>query len=248
MAETPNYGFNPNPEFTVNHISEYLATDNAPQRTRIIRAAKFPKKLEVAAYAQIRNDIKRALARPDFDRMVLEFLADKMAGKARRETGYQRDEALRCEKAVRAFIATMRPRVFAKMKISSSPSTLSLKKSGVRLKVTMDASITLEDGGTVNSGGIVMLYAFSADRGELKEHLAAITGLLLWALEGGQMEPLPRLCMAADIAEGKIVKASASHTRFRQHVTDACHEIAARWNSIEPPDDYDGPDWRRISN
>ena len=150
----------------------------------------------------------------------MELLADKMAGKARRETGYQRDEALRCEKAVRAFMATMRPRMFAKMKISSSPSTLSLKKWGVRLKVTMDASITLDDGDTTNSGGIVMLYAFSADRGELKEHLAAITGLLLWALEGGQMEPLPRLCMAADIAEGKIVKASASHTRFRQYVTN----------------------------
>jgi hypothetical protein len=232
----------------VNHISEYLATDNAPQRTRIIRAAKFPKNLEVAAYAQIRNDLKRALAKPDFDRRALELLADKMAGKVRRETGYHRDEALRCEKAVRAFMATMQPRVFAKMKISSSPSTLSLKKSGVRIKVTMDSSITLDDGDTVNSGGIVLLYAFSADRGELKEHLAAVTGLLLWALEGGQMEPLPRLCMAADIAEGKIVKASASHTRFRQHVTDSCHEIGARWDSIEPPDEYDGPDWRRISN
>jgi hypothetical protein len=244
MVETPNYGFNPNPEFTVNHISEYLATDTAPQRTRIIRAAKFPKKIEVAAYAQIRNDLKRALSRQDFDRKALESLADRLGAKARRETGYPRDEALRCEKAVRAFIATMRPRMFAKMKISSSPSTLSLKNYGVRLKVTMDASITIEDRETVNSGGILLLYAFSADRGELKAHLGAMTGMLLWALEGGQMEPLPRLCMAADLAEGSIVKASTSHTRFRHHVTESCREIAARWSSIEPPDEYDGPDWR----
>jgi hypothetical protein len=50
---------------------------------------------------------------------------------------------------------------------------------------------------------------------EPRERLRPSTGLLLWAVEGGQLEPLPRLCMAADMAEGNIVKASTSHTRFR---------------------------------
>jgi hypothetical protein len=244
MIETPNYGFNPNPEFTVNHISEYLATDNAAQRKKIIRAAKFPRKVEISAYSQIRKPLQAALSKPEFDRKGLELLAERMAAKARRETGYSRDEALRCEKAVRAFIATIRPRSFARVQIGPSTSTLALKRAGVRLKVTMDASITVEAAGTMNSGGIVLLYAFSADRGSVKERLGAMTGLMLWALEGGQMEPLPRLCMAVDIAEGDIVKASASHTRFREHVTESCHEIAPRWGSVGPPDDYDGPDWR----
>ena len=243
MEETPNYGFNRNPEFTVNHISEYLATDTAPQRTKIIRAAKFPKKIEVAAYAQIRKALQAALPKADFGSPGLALLADKMAARARLETGYARDEALRCEKAVRAFMATMKPRTFSKMQLSPSPSSISMRQAGVRLKVTMDASITCETDGTVNSGGILLLYSFSADRSSVKNRLTAMTGLLLWALETGQMEPLPRLCMAADIAGGEIIRASTSHARFRQHVVDSCHEAAARWNLIEPPDDYDGPDW-----
>lgn len=228
----------------MNHISEYLATDNAPQRTKIIRAAKFPKKIEVSAYSQIRRALQSALSKPDFDRRGLEFLAEKMAAKARQESGYTRDEALRCEKAVRAFISTIKPRSFARMQISPSPRTLALRQAGVRLKVSIDASIAAEAEGATYSGGIVLLYAFSADRGSLKERLSAMTGLMLWALESGQMEPLPRLCMAADIAESVIVKASSSHTRFRQHVTESCDEIAARWTTVEPPDDYDGPAWR----
>jgi hypothetical protein len=244
MSETPNFGFNPNPEFSVNHISEYLATENAPQRTKIIRAAKFPKKIEVAAYAQIRKALQAALSKPEFDRAGMAFLADKMAAKARMETGYARDEALRCERAIRAFIRSMDPRSFSKFTISPSPSPLLVKNADVRLKVTIDASVTATSKETANSGGIVLLYAFSADREGIKDRLKSITGMTLWALEGKQMEPLPRLCMAVDLAAGDVARASESHTRFRQHVTDSCHEIAARWNAIEPPPDYDGPAWR----
>lgn len=88
------------------------------------------------------------------------------------------------------------------------------------------------------------LYAFSADRGSIKERPSAVSGMFLWALEGGQMQPLPRLCMAVDLAEANIIKASASFERFRERVTDSCREVAARWSAIEPPYDYDGPDWR----
>lgn len=228
----------------MNHISEYLTTDGAPQRTKVIRAAKFPKKVEISAYSQIRKSIQGALSKPGFDRPFLDMLADRMAVKARREIGHARDEALRCEKAVRAFIVTMKPRSFLRMKINPAPSSLAFTQNGVRLKVTLDANVTAENDGVTNSGGIVLLCAFAADRGSMEDRLAAMTGMMLWGLEGGQIEPLPRLCMAVDIAAGEIVRARPSHTRFRAHVAESCREIAARWDSIEPPDDYDGPDWR----
>lgn len=57
------------------------------------------------------------------------------------------------------------------------------------------------------------------------------------------MEPLPRLCMAADIAGKDILKASPSHSRFRESIVNSCREIAAGWNNVEPPPDYDGPPW-----
>lgn len=229
--------------FSVNHISEYLATENASQRTKIIRDAKFPKKIEVAAYGQVRKSIQAALSRPDFDQPTLRMLADKMAAKALREAGHARDEALRCERAVLAFMETIQPRNFARMQVSAALNNLALRVQGVKLKVTMDASIMQEAGGVTNVGGIVLLYAFSIDRGSIKPRLVATTSLMLWALEPGQMEPLPKLCMAADLAGGEIVRASPSHARFRSNVNESCREIASRWGSIEPPDDYDGPDW-----
>lgn len=228
----------------MNHIAEYFATTNATQRTKTIRAAKFPKKVEVASYTQIRKPLRDALSQPEFGRDSLDFLVDRLEDKARRESGYNRDEALRCVRAVRAFQATFNPKSFSRVSISPSPKSLFAKVEGVKLNVTLDAQVTATKGDVTSSGGIVLLYAFSADRGSLKDRLSTTSGLVLWALEGGQMEPLPRLCMAADLAEHEIVKASASHTRFRERVAESCKEIASRWDEIEPPHDYDGPDWR----
>lgn len=228
----------------MNHISQYLATSNATQRGRVIRSAKFPKKVEVAAYSQVRDALKKALLKDDFGSGDLDFLAERMDAKARAETGWHQSEALRSAQAVRAFQETFDPKIFRKYKVFASPKNLSVKISGVKLNVTMDAGVTQDSKGVTYSGGIILKYAFGADRSSVAKELVNAAGLLLWALEGGQMEPLPRLCMSVDLAEQSIVKASPAHTRFRQDVTDSFSEIAARWDDIEPPNDYDGPDWR----
>lgn len=224
-------------------MAEYLATDNARQRTRVICAAKFPRKVEVAAYSQVRTALRRALPAPGFDREGLSRLADTLAAKARREAGYARDEALRCERAVRSFLQTFGPRTLNRVEIEPAPRNLAMALEGVRIKVSLDALLTESNGETTCAGGIVLLYAFSSDRSAVAERLSTAAGLMLWSLESGQMEPLPRLCMAADLAEHNLVRASASHSRFRSRVQDSCHEIAARWDAIAPPPDYDGPDW-----
>lgn len=198
----------------------------------------------MASYTQIRKPLQQALSKPDFDHDNLEFLVARLDDKVRREKGYARDEALRCSRAVRAFQATFNPKAFNRLAISPSTKLISTKVEGVKLNVSLDAQVTASRDGVTNSGGIVLLYAFSADRGSLKDRLATTSGLILWALESGQMEPLPRLCMTADLAENDIVKASASFTRFRERVAESCKEIAARWDEVEPPSDYDGPDWR----
>lgn len=228
----------------MNHISQYLASSNAPQRGRVIRSAKFPKKVEVAAYSQVRDALKKAIFKPDFGKDDLDFLAERMDAKARTEIGWHQSEALRSAQAVRAFQETFDPKVFKKFIFAHAPATTVVKISGVKLNVSMDAMLTHEVKGATYSGGLILKYAFGADRSSVDKELGNAAGLLLWALEGGQMEPLPRLCMAIDLAAHDIVKASPSHTRFRQDVTDSCSEIAARWDSIEPPDDYDGPEWR----
>lgn len=210
----------------------------------MIRSAKFPKKVEVAAYSQVRDALKKSLLKTDFGHDDLEFLADRMDAKARTEAGWHKSEALRSAQAVRAFQDTFKQKSFKKYALAPAPKNLSVKISGVKLNVSMDAAITQERKGTTFAGGLILKYAFGVDRSSVDKELANAAGLLLWALEGGQMEPLPRLCMAVDLAEHRAVKASASHTRFRQDIFDSCTEIAALWDGVEPPDDYDGPDWR----
>lgn len=225
-------------------MAEYLATAYATQRTKLICAAKFPKKVEVAAYTQVRNQLRSALTRPLFDRDGLDFLAAKMDGKAATEIGYNRDEALRCAKAIRAFQDTFNPKTFTRYTISAAAKTLTKSIAGVRVNVSLDAVVTEVKGDTTHAGGIVLLYAFAADRSDVPGRLSAASNLIFWALEDGQMPSLPRLCMAVDLAEKSVVKASDAFQRFRERVTDSCSEVAARWDAIEPPSDYDGPDWR----
>lgn len=228
----------------MNHISDYLATSYATQRTKLICAAKFPKKVEVAAYSQIRRPLKAALTKPEFDREGLDFLVDRLDSKGQTETGYNRSEALRCAKAVRAFQATFQPKKFAKYDMSASAKTISKRIAGVKVNVTLDAMVTETKDDVTSAGGLILLYAFSADRSNVKDRLSAMSGLVLWVLEGGQMPVLPRLCMAVDLADNSVTKASKSHERFRQRVEASCSEVAARWDDIEPPHDYDGPEWR----
>lgn len=210
----------------------------------MICAAKFPKKVEVAAYTQIRKPLRNALSKPNFDKESLEFLASRMDAKSLLETGYNKDEALRCAKAIRAFSDTFSAKKLSRYDIAPCQTKLTKTISGVKVNVSLDAMVTEAKDDFQNSGGIILLYAFSANRNGVKDRLATASGLILWALEGGQMQPLPRLCMAVDLAEHNIVKASASHDRLRQRITASCAEIAAQWDSIEPPHDYDGPDWR----
>lgn len=43
-------------------------------------------------------------------------------------------------------------------------------------------------------------------------------GCCFWILEGGQMDPLARLCLAVYFADPNIVKASSSNARFQQEL------------------------------
>jgi len=108
-----------------------------------------------------------------------------MDAKARTETGWHKSEALRSAQAVRAFQDTFDPKVFKKYLISSAPKNLSVKINGVKLNVSMDASITQDHKGTTHSGGLILKYAFGTDRSSVAKELTNAAGLLLWALEGG---------------------------------------------------------------
>jgi hypothetical protein len=248
MDDTPNYSFYRNPRFSANHLAEYLCTRDANQRDAVIRKAKFPRKPSVIAYQQVSPGIRAFLTKNSGDATDLDALAERLRAKAEREEGYNRDEALRCVAAIDAFKATWAKNKWGKVEFSPGPRDLVLKLEGVAVNIRLDPPIS-EKGSDerVFSGGCVILMASSPEaRKNIEDRRKYVAALAHWGLEDSatNIEVLPKLCMSFDIFGNEVVRASSSHTRLRQTITASCREAASKWDAVEPPQGYDGPDWR----
>lgn len=51
----------------------------------------------------------------------------------------------------------------------------------------------------------------------------------------------PKLCMSIDILGSTVYFAKGNYKRLLGTIESSCDEIADRWDSITPPDGYDGP-------
>jgi hypothetical protein len=170
----------------------------------------------------------------------------KFAAKAAKETGYHKDEALRCHAAIEAFKDTFKKAKAKKYTFASGPADTFLKLAGVHINVRLDAHVIETGAGEQsNSGGCILFLASGeASRKRIEDRRKYVAATVHWALETGQMEPLPKLCMSYDVFGGVIEKAPTSFERLRNSMRHSCDEVANRWDKVEPPGGYDGPDWR----
>ncbi|HZZ68056.1 MAG TPA: hypothetical protein VFE18_07765 [Phenylobacterium sp.] len=245
MEDTPNYSFYRRPRFSANHLAEYLCTRDAGQRDAVIRKAKFPRKPSVTAYQQVTPAFRSFLAKPTGGFGPLDELIDRLNAKALREEGYNREEALRCVKAVDAFKAAYSAAKWGKAEFVAGPQDVSMKIEGVSVNVRLDPPLIERGADQAFGGGCVIFLASTPDaRKNIEERRRYVAAITHWALEGGNLEPLPRLCMSFDVFGEEIIRAPTAVSRLRQKMTDSCREIHAKWDAIEPPTGYDGPDWR----
>ncbi|MBD8551294.1 hypothetical protein [Sphingomonas sp. CFBP 8764] len=245
MADTPNFGFNPKPRFSVNHLTRYLSTTNASQRHAIIREAKFPRKIPVATYGQAKRDIQNFLSKGGTDIASLNASLDRLAAKAVREPD-KRDEALRCIKALEAFKELYATKRWSKITFSPNSVDIPHRIGGVLINIRLDAQMyERHDDGSTTTGGVVIFLAQTAEaRKQIDVRRRQVASLVLWGLEGySQMEPLPRLCLSFDVFGQECVRAPDAKDRFRRDVLASCREAAIGWDGIAPPDGYDGPPW-----
>lgn len=247
MPDTPNYGFNKKPRFSTNHLADYLCATTAPQRTAVIRDAKFPRKPAVTAYSQIKPTVCQFLGSNSGDLAHFDVTLKKLAAKAERETGYNRDEALRCQAAINAFKEAFTKTRAKKYEFSAGPADIFMKLEGVHVSIRLDARVMeTQDDGATYAGGCILFLAGSADaRKRIEDRRKYVAATIHWGLEGsGQMEPLPRLCMSFDVFGKAMEKAPASYDRLRKNMQHSCAEVARAWDGVEPPSGYDGPDWK----
>ena len=190
----------------------------------------------------------RALSQNSKDLRAIDDEIARFDAASRRETGYPKDEAIRCRDALKAFKELMEKSRTKTYQFSAGPQDAAMRVGGVLINVRMDVAVHEldEDGEPAFSGGCALFLAKSAEsRKNIEARRKHVAATIHWVLEGaGQMEPLPRLCMSFDVFGGQIVKASDSYERFRQSVEHSCMEAASRWDAVEPPPGYDGPEWR----
>ena len=224
-----------------------MATSNADQRERVIRAAKFPKKIPVAAYAPAKRVMCDFLAGNTGDLSYFDSHIQRFETRRRREPeGWMRDEMRRCIEAIAAFKRTFSRRRLRRHVFAPGPTDLAMKLEGVRVHARLDVTLseTAKDGVTYSGGCVLFLANTDAARRNIEARRNSVAALVHWSLEGGNIEPLPRLCMSFDVFGETVIKAPQATDRLRRYVESSCAEAAARWDRVAPPADYDGPNWK----
>ena len=171
--------------------------------------------------------------------------ASKLERQARSDLE-KRDEALRCIAAIKRFKALYGSRRWNGIRITPGPVDLAFLREGVLINSRLDAQLFRTTGDETVTGGVVLFYASTAEsRKNVDERRRQVASIVRWALEeNGQMDPHPSLCLSMDIFGDTAVKAPDAMARFRDSVDKSCREASLKWNTIEPPSGYDGPDWR----
>lgn len=221
----------------------------AGQREAVIRAAKFPRTSAVVPYSITRRIISDLLPTPGGGIDQIDGHIDRLATRLRREPeGWMQDELKRNIEALEAFRAAHGACKLGKLHFAHGPADLAMPIEGVRLNVRLDARLlqTVEDG-AANSGGLVLFVASGdASRKNLADRCKIVAASIHWCLEqiGGNVEPLPKLCISFDVFGKTVTRAPTATERLRTNIHSSCREAARAWPDVAPPSGYDGPDWR----
>ena len=233
----------------MNHLANYLFTLKANQREKIIRESKFQRKIPVVAYDQSKRIMREFLAENTGNLSYFDNHIRRFETRRRREPeGWMRDEMKRNIEAITAFKRTFSQRRVRRYQFEAGTVNRTIRLEGVSINVRLDILVTHTDDEEVTySGGCVLFVARTGTaRRDIEERRKAVAAMIHWSLEIGDanIEVLPRLCMSFDVFDQAIIKAPTATDRLRSQIRSACSEAASRWDSVAPPPDYDGPDWR----
>lgn len=230
-------------------MADYLVAVTAGQREGVIRAAKFPRKPAVIPYSQGKRIIRDFLGSNSRELSYFDDHLTRLETRHRREPeGWMRDEIRRNIEAIKAFKRAYSKSRAKKYTFTSGPIDLSLHLEGVRINTRLDAGLIEEatDGSAYGGGCVLFTANTDATRKHIEERRKTVAALVMWSLEeaGGNIEPLPRLCLSLDVFGESIVKAPTSVERLRANTRQSCVEVAGAWDRVSSPSGYDGPDWR----
>ncbi|WOJ90733.1 hypothetical protein RZS28_05435 [Methylocapsa polymorpha] len=240
------YGYRANPQLSAAQIAAYLLA-SPTRRKSIIRDARFPKRSIVAQYSKAREGLVSFLG--DGTRSLHHLVdttdyLEKRGNRADASDWLKRDSRMSIE-AVAAFQRAYNKLGFRLLDCRETPARLpALDEWAAKISVDIDVTIHVPtETGKDRIGAAILLFS-RGESSEAKriEQSKTIASLIFrfcnrFMLDRG--DPDKKLCLAVDVFTGS--SQGPQGQRKLDHIRDACEEIAARWDTINPPEDYDGP-------
>lgn len=245
---SPVYGLHREPRLSANQLAEYLGA-SPTRRTTIIREAKFPKVVQVAFYREARLAVARCLCGSgDLDHIwrAIERLNERSAEPD--ASPWTIDDCRRSIEVLEAFARLSNELGLSRFEFRIVSGTLPhLLIAGVSVSVSISATVhrTLRDG-TRQVGGLTLFLSKAMTEDAASPERAAVSALLCFMFAEERLNHLGvadhKLCLALDVAGGRVFPAPKGQARRRKDLEHACAEIARAWPTVLPPRDYDGPD------
>lgn len=232
-------------------MAEYIGSSVSSTRRRgIIREARFPKTSIVAQYDMARNGLVNFLTDGTRSFRHIADAADKIAKRDARADAtdwIKRDCRLSTE-AMDAFQRSYNKTSLRKLDCRPILSRLAPLQIGpTKINVTMDFTVHRagRDDNPDSIGGAILLFSKGESSGKARvERSKAIAGLIYtWCTEHMKSmgTPDPEVCFAVDTFAGLAYTPPGTFAKKLRNVEDASAEIAVLWETIDAPDDYDGP-------
>lgn len=244
-ALKPKYAYNPEPRLSANQLSEYL-TASPGRRKSIVKAAKFPKTVVVAHYDGAWKAIPKFLcdnARP-FSHLTGAVVALKSKSEDPTQTAWVKDDSQMSVEAITAFQKGYNKLGLAGVECRRVTGQLpKLAISGVEISVALDMTVHKGD----RAGGAVLMISKAESSARERSDRGRNSAVLAYLFSQQHLTHLGeidrKLCLSIDVFGGSSYPCPDTFKRKISNMEDSCEEVALRWGTTTPPDDYDGPPW-----
>jgi len=219
------------PRISVNKLAEYLATNKASRRERILRESKFPPTYQVIRYEPAREIVQRFLsgAIPNTQSLQVaigEYEAAEVAGDF--------DERMKKSnlEAMGYFLALAPTLDFGDATLTIGAHTApKMTLADVAISVRPDLLVSTSKKGAKQSGAIKLNISKG---GPHTKDSAEYAGALLRTYLAGSDDACDyRCCYTLDVFSKKLVESPKAITNRLKDAEAACAEIARQWDSIK---------------
>jgi hypothetical protein len=220
------------PRISVNKLAEYLSTNKASRRERILRESKFPPTYQVIRYEPTREIIQRFLSGSIQNTQSLQTIIANYADIPAKDDFEERMKKSNLE-ALSHFVVFAPTLDFTDTKLvigEHAPAPLTLNE--VAISVRPDLTLSSIKKGATSRGAIKLNiskgYVHSKDSAE---YASSVLRHYLTGKHDSECDF--RMCFTLDVFGKKLLEAPKAVVNRMKDVDAACSEIARQWDSIK---------------